>query len=307
MNIGVPIDIPEDPMTLACYRSILAAGGTVRDYTCGYFFAFMPTEALLVDMKYNRLLNMKQTDKMVNNFNTHSLGVALVNWRESSDEFFCFDGQHRNKVVGFVNGNNAKHRPLIPPMPMTCHIYPNLPPEEEALCFLQCNADRVKPNALTDWYAKLQKGDKIQIDATRAIHASGVTLARFSHNAGLKAVGAIKLIMDLDTTGWLLREVLSIAYVAWPEDIDSQKSLENPALHGLAMVWLKYHERINKSGFILRLRNKTYPTIRESAREMNLSRRNTGSRSRMEIAYANCILDVWNYGRHESNRLPYFL
>ncbi len=110
----------------------------------------LPLNALRIDAKYQRSLNLARVKYIVNNFDSDLVGTPQVSYR--GGEYYVFDGQHTIKALSLLKRDSA--------FPIVCKVYYGLTAEEEALMYHKFNTSKTPINAISIIKAQAAYGDE---------------------------------------------------------------------------------------------------------------------------------------------------
>lgn len=195
----------------------------------GFKFGWIPTNSILVDPAYQRLLQKKKIIKMAHTWDQDKLGVFVVNKRVASGQYFVIDGQHRHAAMQLIE-NYPTH--------VYCQIFEGLTLEQEAQKFhdLDNERDNLTPGA--SFKALLTAKDPIALGIKNVAEAMGYTV---DYHTGpivnnLRAYTALQNIFRRAGAAGLAR-ILATTQKAWP---NRKEATSQPMLVGLEYFFQKY-------------------------------------------------------------------
>lgn len=201
---------PKELKTLAVMEKYVL--GTAR-------FMEIPTKDLHVDMKYQRDLNDAAIKRMVGDFKHDLFEPPTVNDRSAWNghkgfRFALLDGQHRKIVAQKLK------MPTI-----TCRIV-TVPPDEEAMLFVELNRQRIYLSPVAAFKGELAAGNPAAKEIAMCVGERGLRVASPNYKDSDKpdtiaCVAAMKRIYAQGGYVGLAR-TLDTARLAWPED-DGQR------------------------------------------------------------------------------------
>lgn len=181
---------------------------------------------ILVDSRYQRLLNDGKRLQIAADFNWVAFGVLSVNKR-SDGSIWCIDGQHRLAA--------AKSREDVLTVPVSVFSIPDSV-EEEALAFLALNTLRRPLTSKEKFRASLISGDLIASVAQELIQGAGRSIDSRSSESSVDCLTALMNVIRLDE---------QTARKVWPvvTEICEGHNIDNRLLQGFAYLERKLQDK----------------------------------------------------------------
>ena len=172
--------------------------------------------------KYQRSVNKKRVDAIVESFNPNRMRPIDVSYRDG--KYFCFDGQHRTAVYKLLS---------IPTIPAVIHF--GLSYEDEARLFVEQSVNVGSINNVSKWHGCLEAKDKEPMIINNICQKFGYTVAAKrakQQNTNIHCISALqKAYHDIGASG--LECVLSLINDAWYGKPDSVRI---DVIDGLALI-----------------------------------------------------------------------
>jgi hypothetical protein len=247
----------------------------------------VPVEALQMDPRYQRKLDMPRVEKMAREWDPRLADEIKVSERENGS-LWLIDGQHRRKAAEIAQVRDLFAMVLI-----------GLHPEDEADLFLRGTKERKGLATLDEWKASLAAGHSDTVAINRVVKRAGGRVNDVPNNAkGISAPASLKFVYDLggpDLLRWTL-ETIREAF----GDLDPPHVSAN-MIKGLAAFLAMYADLIDQEKLVGQLRKSGMGDI---GRKSNAYREVSGhmGRTRLSSVYY-ALLDIYN-SRHGGKRLP---
>lgn len=204
------------------------------DMTAAARYRKLPVDALIVDGRYQRELNVSRVRAIVRAFNANQLGVLEVSTRPD-DEYAVFDGQHRLVALRELGKNDAP-----------CLIHSGLTAQDEASLFARLHLSRRGLSALERFRAQVFAGVEQAVTIAGIVESQRFEIAGYSPtNRAIRAVGALERIYRRDGA-IALRETLQTVRLLWDGD---PRSTDGYLLEGLSQFLVGYGNRLGDEHF----------------------------------------------------------
>jgi len=246
--------------------------------------------AHLVTEDYQRPLIPKKVDKLVKDFDINKVGAIDVNLRDSM-AYYILDGQHRCA---------AALRLGITSLP--CLVYVGLDKPEEAELrrgFSRRNND----TGAETFRLKLAEGDPDAIAIQDIVAGFGLILHLKGRATGRdsqdpKCISCVGSLEYIYTNGGydMLRRVLSVSLLAWPNDHQGRMGLVYRGLHS----FLSKYPEVDMGMLVEKLRMNTPSELCAESRRRMKDGLDVGHQS---THFARVILVQYNKSKR-TNRLP---
>lgn len=208
-----------------------------------------PSE-IKVDTSYQRIAKDYEIRKILNNWNYDLVNMPKVSYRESTGEYFVFDGQH-TLAAWRKHENDA---------PIECKVFYGLTYAEEVELFTRQNGESTPVTKVQKAKGKYNRGDTKERDIIDAAAEAGVIIAYNGQtNTGKNICKAyVNCEKSYERLGrWKYREALSILQQAWDGD---PEGLECGFIAGITEIYDVNIGQFEKDVLIKAL-SKTPPAI----------------------------------------------
>jgi hypothetical protein len=246
-------------------------------------------ENLIIDARYQRPLSPAHLRRLNKQFQQHLVGYILVSQRPDGS-CAILDGQHRTQVLRSRGVLTAR-----------CSVYEGLTPEQEAEIFTATNRARLTTSAKDYFRARHFAGDptcrSIQDIATTCGVILGSATPSHSRNSAVTMAYACVENIYLTCGARNLFDVFTFARTVWP---DKAEALRCDMLYGLSRFLREFPDE--RTQVALRKKAQHVHPINVLADAAVYAR---SARSPQEGGYpvAQVLVDVYNLGRHEGNRI----
>lgn len=169
----------------------------------GSNFQEIPVDKLIVDPAYQRDINEKAIQRIINTFDPNLLEPPTVNAR--GGKFYLIDGQHRHKVAKSIG------------MPtLTCRVI-EVDRETEAKLFVELNRQRIMLNPIGAFKAELLAKNPAAIEIKNCVESRGLAIGLGRVETEIAALAALKAIYKVG--GFIaLARALDVIVMSWPAD-----------------------------------------------------------------------------------------
>lgn len=252
-------------------------------------FAQLSKKQLRVDLAVQRDASIPHVDKMSGtNWQPMAAGTLVVN-RRKNGEYYIVDGQHRWLAApdDFL---------------FMCEVHEGLDPSEEATLFLIKNRESKKPNPKAEWKLGLKAGLPLFLDTRDVLEKYNLSLGYPPPGEDMLVIRAISGVLAVTAQSGVevLDKTLSTLQVAFKRDVNG---FDGQLIGGMARFIVKHPEvDLAKLGWKMSLEDarRWVAAVHARASDQGLHYSGTGSR---KIAAYQLILECWNKGRREENRL----
>lgn len=186
----------------------------------------IPTSALFVDDRYQRLIEMNRVRKIVRDFEEDLFGVLEVNRRGTNGKYAIIDGQHRHKAAEILG---------IEEVP--CTIRENMSAQKEASLFTKIQTSRKGLNQVDRFMAQVFAEDHDSVDIYNIVNSLDLTIDRSRHSSTtISAVISLERIYNR-WGGQHLKYTLTESKAIWGGE---DGSLQGAFLDGFARFLAAY-------------------------------------------------------------------
>lgn len=173
---------------------------------------------------YQRALNPRKIDKMVEEFEPDEITAIVVSQREDGS-YWVLDGQHRLEALK-----------LLGKQVILCDVRTGLTIPQEARLFYRLNAGTTRVPSWDQFQARLA-WDPVAQNIVREVESFGYRLDRSGNSP--RGIAAVRALEKIFRRGYLA-EVLDIVSHVWRTDA---KALDAAMLEGLAIFLHTYKEQ----------------------------------------------------------------
>ncbi len=238
-------------------------------------FELIPIRDLVSLQDYQRRLNERHVDEIVNDFDVRFLNVVKVSRRNGIN--YVYDGQHTMETVAQKSGSRDT--------PVWCQVYCNLDYQDEAKIVADQDEHSKPLSSYEKWKAHIEAGDIKQKEINELVQSFQLPISRSGVKRGICAVCTLERIYDkygLD----ILRQSIDLALKTWDQE---RNSLSGCMLMGIAILLHTYGLRLHKDVFIRSLGKVPVLNIIRKARE-----RRPGS-----MGYAEALIVFYNSSKNK--------
>lgn len=181
--------------------------------------------------QYQRPVDWKRVDRLVERFRLQSLSTFLINQRPDGD-YWIVDGQHRKEACEKLFGKEFE---------WWCFLVHVAGPPEEAAIFVEVNAEHARPAPGVLFQGRLIRGEAAALEIERIVLEYGLSLHLSSGREAVKEVPTA--VLDAVYSKWggqRLREVLKFSNETWSE----QKGCHSSAvITGISTFFQHYRDQ----------------------------------------------------------------
>jgi hypothetical protein len=239
---------------------------------------------------YQRPIRPAWVKRIVESYDPTLFQPLTVALRESDNEYYVVDGQHRLEVARILG---IKRVP--------CILFCETDLVKEAAQFVGLQEQRVGLTGPQRYHARLMANEPVVAAVDKILRKNGFAVLapeKVSHGRSrdtFQAPGALIAMYLADGKGELLDEILAILRAVWDGHPDA---LHNSLVRGLGSFLKRYGTRIRKNEFIDRLR---------AFAPRDLSTRSLAIVHTVRVAQAHAmaqvLLEIYNRNRPQSTRL----
>jgi len=171
---------------------------------------------------YQRALNPRKIDKMIEDFDSRELTAIVVSQREDGS-YWVIDGQHRLEALKLMG------KQII-----LADVRQGMTIPGEAVLFWRLNAGQTKVAAWDQFMARIIGNDPVAVAVNRLVVDHGYHLDRGGNS--VKGIAAVRSIEKVFRRGYLT-EVLDIIAAVWRSD---HRAVDGPMIEGLAIFLHSY-------------------------------------------------------------------
>lgn len=208
------------------------------DDTCGYEFTRLPSTMLESDTSYQRTIDMKRVERIVENFDARLVNPLKVSSRDG--HFYVFDGAHTLAALKEVNKFDN--------FMVDCMLFHGLTYEDEAYLFALQRGESKEVATAARLKALLLSNDERACDFRSRTEATGFRLSPSGRTASKCTLGCVaKLWKIYETNPDLYSETLNLLMSAWHGET---WSLNANIVGGMAMFIQTYRTVYNPARFL---------------------------------------------------------
>lgn len=227
--------------------------------------------SLLSKAKYNRPINKKKVEQIVENFREDEVRVVLVS-RRKDGSLVILDGQHTAKALSIIFGEDCS---------VWCDIREGLSYEEEANLYVRCNIDSRLLGKPDEIRGRIESNEIDAIAFKKYVEASGYTL--FGGSNPLTAIStAYKIYSEKCCGGAFLTNLLSTVDQIWPDNSNATNASILKGVRNL-LVYNK-DQGIDRNNLVKKLRKKTPAQLIAEGKENQKTMINTSSAKGIYLA-----------------------
>lgn len=230
---------------------------------------------------YQRVLNMKNVNKIVKEFNPAELGVLVVSKRDDGT-YSVLDGQHRLTALRRLGFSAAN-----------CIVLENMTVQEEADYFRRQNENKQNLRIADTFNASLYAEDEESLEIKRLMDKYGFRFGKSGSPMCICAIGALQTIIrtyDVRT----LENVLCCIAGTWPKDATI---LRREMLAGLAEFWYRFADAVPQARFEQRMANRAPAAMYQELTMRTKGRTAPTMAFNKNNRFACCGVLVDNYNR----------
>lgn len=266
--------------------------GNVSGGKCFYSNAYrhmkLSTSALESSQAYQRKVDPRHVDEIIDNFNALYLDEVIVSYR--GGKYYVVDGQ--NRIAAFMK-MNGDHDCMV-----NCKVFQGLSYEDEAAMFYHLDAIKNKMKYHEKVKAMAEAGDNPAVqDIKRILSDVGLHWCLTGSKSGSRhTVSASQALIDCHETygGLVMYHAMNLLVQTWNGD---GSTLTAPFIKGICLFARTYAQHVTLENFARKLRDSTAGEIKMLAQQETAV-------NRQDLKYAKAFLRRYNHNRQAENRLP---
>ena len=178
----------------------------------------------LAKADYNRKINRKKVDRIIQNFNEKEVRPVVVSWR--SGKYYIIDGQHTALAIYELSGNN--NNTLI-----WCDVYEGMSYTEEARLFVLMNTDGTSATKNEAIHGNICAEDKNTKRFNEIILNAGLHIGGGINGIRTPATAFGVFEKDLANGTDHLSRILKLVSATWPDSECASQTIIIKALNVL--------------------------------------------------------------------------
>jgi hypothetical protein len=248
----------------------------------------LPTYLLESSQAYQRKVDPKHVDRIIENFNLYYLDEVVVSFRDG--KYYVVDGQ--NRIVAFITMNGGNH------CLVNCKVFQGLTYEDEAAMFYHLDAikNKIKYHEMVKAMAEAE--DNPSVEEIKRIMAEVGLRWNFagSKSGSRNTISASRALIDSYETygGVIMQHALQLLVQTWAGD---HTTLTAPFIKGICLFTRAYAQQTTMDNFIRKFRSVTASEIKMMAQQET-------NAATQDLKYAKAFLRRYNQNRQTENRLP---
>ena len=208
------------------------------DEKCSYEFTRLTSTMLESDTSYQRAIDLKRVERIVENFDPRLVNPLKVSSRDG--HYYVFDGAHTLAALKDVNKFDN--------FMVDCMLFHGLTYEDEAYLFALQRGESKEVASAARLKALLLSGDDRACDFRSRTEAAGFRLSPSGHTTAKSTLGCVaKLWKIYETDADLYSETLALLMAVWHGET---WSLNANIIGGLALFIKTYRKEMNQARFI---------------------------------------------------------
>ena len=236
----------------------------------------------IVTEEYQRVLNMKNVNGIVRDFDKARLGVLVVNHR-ADGTYAILDGQHRLAALrrmGYVAAN--------------CIVLEGMSLREEADYFRRQNENKQSLRIADTFNASVWAEDEESLRIKALMDKYSFRLGKSGQPMCICAIGALQSIIRQFGEEALERTLACIA-ATWPKDTTI---LRREMLAGLGEFWHRYSAPLSVAQFEVRMRGRIPVELYQETRRRTQGKATPGTAFNKSVRFVTCsvLVDAYNKG-----------
>lgn len=221
--------------------------------------------------KYNRPINKKKVEQIVENFHEDEVRPVIVS-RHKDGSMTILDGQHGSKAQSIIFGEDCY---------IWCDVREGLSYEEEANLFVRLNLDSTQLGKPDEIRGRIESNEEDAVMFKKHVEAAGYTL--FGGSNPLTAIStAYKIYSEKCCGGAFLTNLLSTVDQIWPDNSNATNASILKGVRNL-LVYNK-DQGIDPNNLIKKLRKKTPAQLIAEGKENQKTMINTSSAKGIYLA-----------------------
>lgn len=187
---------------------------------------YLNPSVVKVDQSYQRIVRDRDIQKIVNDWNYDLVNMPKLSFRESTGEYYVFDGQHT--LAAWRKHENDS--------PILCKVFYDLTYDDEVELFCQQNGRSKPVNKVQKAKGRYNRGDNDVRDIIDSAKEAGVEIAIANPTPGKnKCVAYVACEKSYKKLGrWKYAEALSVLRQAWDGD---PRALQSTFIQGITEIY----------------------------------------------------------------------
>jgi len=247
------------------------------DERCSYMHRLLPVELLETDVSYQRKVDVKRVQEIVDNYDPRLVNSLKVSNRDG--KFYIFDGSHTLAALKQIH--KGEH------FVVDCKVFSGLTYEDEAYLFALQTGESKDVAFRARLRAMLISNSEEAVMFKKHTAAAGFTLAEETSSNSRYTIAALAKSYKIFTEYGPERYEAILKLLASTFD-GAGWSVTSYLLGGMAVFFREFGDEIKVERFVKRLRGVTYDAIRDEARRQ--------MRKSTDIAHALAFAKFYNAG-----------
>ena len=288
VSMSLPNNAQEAVIPAGASPHYAQPAGEVRmlDGKCSYQFTRLPSTILESDTTYQRPIDMKRVQRIVDNFDRRLVNPLKVSLRDG--HYYVFDGAHTLSALKEVNKFDN--------FMVDCMLMHGLSYEDEAYLFALQRGESKEVATAARLKALLISNDAAAADFNARTEQAGFRLASNGHTSANGTFGCVAKLWKIYEDGpELYSETLSLLMRLWHGEV---WSFGANVIGGLAVFLRIYGSEINEARFMKQV---------GGADMLTLNRLKDSTARNKDYAYAFAILKLYNKIGGKGALSPYAL
>lgn len=256
------------------------------DDHCMYEYTRLPSAVLESDISYQRSIDMKRVNRIVENFDARLVNPLKISNRDG--RYYIFDGAHTLAALKIVH----KFDNFL----VDCKLFHGLTYEDEAYLFALQNGEFKAVATAPRLKALVRSNDDKARDLLARTEEAGFKLAGNGHGTANKTLGCMaKLWKIYNMSPELYSKTLFYLMEAWH---GAAWSLAANIVGAVALFIHVYGEEMNQNRFLKQLRTADLAALK---------RLKDGDAKNKDYTYAFALLKLYNRVGGKGTLMPYAL
>ena len=260
--------------------------GVIRmlDEKCGCEFTHLPNSMLESDVSYQRPIDMKRVERIVENFDSRLVNPVKVSFRDG--HYYVFDGAHTLAALNEVN----KYKNFM----VSVMLFHGLTYEDEAYLFALQRGESKEVAAAYRIRALILSNNENAADFRKRTQDAGFRLAP-SHSAATCSIACVeKLWRVYEADPQLYSHTLALLMECWHGE---KWSLASNIIGGMAMFLQVYGGEYKRDRFLKNV----------GGADLTALNKNKTDNPKKDYCYAFAMMKLYNKGGGKGTLKPYGL
>lgn len=256
------------------------------DDHCMYEYTRLPSTMLESDTTYQRSIDMKRVNKIVENYDARLVNPIKVSNRDG--HYYIFDGAHTLAALKIIH--------KFENFQVDCKLFHGLTYEDEAYLFALQNGEAKAVGTAPRLKALVRSNDDKARDLLCRTEEAGFKLAENGHGTSIKTLGCMaKLWKIYEINPDLYSKTLFFLMQAWG---GAAWSLAANIVGGMALFLHVYGEEMNQTRFLKQIGSADLDT---------LNRLKDDNSKNKDYTYAYALFKLYNKIGGKGSLMPYGL